>query len=64
MLTPTMPSMYSLYTAYSSTAPLWQGGETLTFSAPGEEAPAFSIDAIAPSVVQFTHPRRSPSEIR
>jgi hypothetical protein len=56
-LTPTMPSMYGLYTAYSSSTLLWTGGEALTFAAPGAEAPAFSFSVTAPSIVQFTQPQ-------
>ena len=56
-VTPTMPSMYSLYTAYASMTALWSAGETLTFTVAGDEALAFTATAIAPSIVQFTQAR-------
>ncbi|MGZ3442796.1 MAG: hypothetical protein ACXVDD_24915 [Polyangia bacterium] len=50
-----MPASDNSY-ASASAADLWQGGETLTATAPGGVAPGFTLSTLAPHVVTFTAP--------
>ncbi len=59
-LTPTMPTMFSLYTAYSSPSKLWNGGETLTITAAGGEVLPFTATAVAPGAITYTLPAPVP----
>ncbi len=44
------------YDLFQATAPLYAGGETITFDAAGADVPAFEVDIMAPHEVHITAP--------
>jgi len=58
MLTPMTDKTYTVYSAQQA---LYAGGETITISAPGADAPAFSLSYTAPSRMSITSPAKPAS---